>query len=65
MTSLFIHTNFTHLIGNMAFLYVSGNAIEDSLEAKALIATLLAGGILTFFPSIPFYGLKVTMNKQP
>lgn len=61
VTSLFIHANFTHLMGNMAFLYVFGNTVEDSLGAKALIATFLTGGILAFFLSIPFYGLKATM----
>lgn len=43
-TSMFLHANLLHLIGNMYFLYVFGDNVEDRLgKANYLIAYLLAG----------------------
>ena len=43
-TSMFIHGGFMHLAGNMAFLWVFGDNIEDRLgHVKYLVFYLLAG----------------------
>ncbi|HWC74336.1 MAG TPA: rhomboid family intramembrane serine protease [Gemmatimonadales bacterium] len=44
ITSMFIHGGWLHLIGNMLFLWVFGNNIEDAMgHAKYLIFYLLCG----------------------
>jgi membrane associated rhomboid family serine protease len=43
-TSMFLHANLLHLVGNMYFLYVFGDKVEDRLgRIKYLIAYLLSG----------------------
>ncbi len=45
-TSVFLHGGWMHLIGNMIFLWVFGNAINDRLGHAGYLAFYLAGGIL-------------------
>jgi membrane associated rhomboid family serine protease len=45
-TSMFLHANWAHLIGNMVFLWVFGNAVNDRLGHAGYLAFYLAGGIL-------------------
>ena len=33
ITGIFVHANWVHLIGNMIFLYVFGNILEDDVGA--------------------------------
>ncbi|MGH7128752.1 MAG: rhomboid family intramembrane serine protease, partial [Planctomycetaceae bacterium] len=45
-TSMFLHGSWLHLIGNMWFLWLFGNNIEDSMgHLRFLVFYLLAGGI--------------------
>jgi membrane associated rhomboid family serine protease len=44
LTSLFLHSGWMHLIGNMVFLWVFGDNIEDALgRGKFLLFYLLCG----------------------
>jgi hypothetical protein len=44
LTSMFMHGSWLHLIGNMVFLWVFGNNVEDALgKIRFLIFYLLAG----------------------
>ena len=45
-TSVFLHGGFMHLAGNMLFLWVFGNAINDKLGHAGYLAFYLAGGVL-------------------
>ncbi|MDT8435470.1 MAG: rhomboid family intramembrane serine protease [Gemmatimonadota bacterium] len=46
LTSMFLHGGWMHLIGNMWFLWVFGNNIEDSMgHARFLVFYLLCGGL--------------------
>ena len=54
-TSLFIHGNMAHLLGNITFLYVFGSAVEEELGASKMLAAFFTGGMLTFLLSTPFY----------
>lgn len=45
-TSVFMHAGWTHLIGNMIFLWVFGNAVNDRFGQAGYLAFYLAGGIL-------------------
>ena len=43
---IFLHANLMHLLGNMVFLWVFGNAINDKLGNAGYLAFYLAGGVL-------------------
>jgi len=45
VTSIFLHGGFMHLIGNMLYLWVFGDNIEDSMGHGRFIAFFLACGI--------------------
>jgi hypothetical protein len=45
-TSIFLHAGWMHLLGNMLFLWVFGNALNDRLGHVAYLAFYLAGGVL-------------------
>ncbi len=45
-TSMFMHANWMHLIGNMIFLWVFGNAVNDSFGHVGYLAFYLAGGVI-------------------
>ncbi len=46
ISSVFLHASFMHLAGNMMFLWVFGNAINDKFGHVGYLAFYLAGGIL-------------------
>ena len=45
-TSMFLHLDFQHLAGNMLFLWVFGNALNDRLGHVGYLLFYLAGGII-------------------
>lgn len=56
-TSMFIHENIVHLLGNMLYLYIFGDNVEDTLgHVNYLVFYLLSGIIASFahFFSNPF-----------
>ncbi len=55
LTGLFVHANPVHLFGNMVFLYVFGNSLEDEVGAFNTGLVFFSGGFLSFIISIPFY----------
>ena len=42
----FLHAGWMHLLGNMLFLHVFGNSVEDRLGKISYLAFYLAGGVL-------------------
>ena len=48
-TSLFLHGNLAHLMGNMLFLWVFGDNVEDSMGHLRFAVFFLACGILAAF----------------
>ncbi len=44
-TSMFLHVDLIHLIGNMLFLLVFGRTVETQLEVKNYLAFYLASGV--------------------
>jgi len=46
-TSMFLHGDFAHILGNMIFLWVFGNAVNDRFGHVAYAAFYLAGGVLS------------------
>lgn len=54
ITSMFVHGGFVHLAGNMLFLWVFGNNIEDRLGRVKYLLFYLATGLLATFTHIAF-----------
>jgi membrane associated rhomboid family serine protease len=46
VTSIFIHANWLHLLGNLAYLWVFGMPVEQRLGPFGLLAVFLLGGAL-------------------
>ncbi len=46
VVSLFLHANIVHLLGNMWFLWIFGNNVEEAFGRVAYVAMYLVGGIV-------------------
>lgn len=46
VTSMFLHADFLHLGGNMLYLWIFGNNVEDALGPARYALFYLAGGVL-------------------
>lgn len=51
-TSMFIHAGWLHLAGNMLFLWIFGNNIEDSMGRLRFIVFYLMCGLIASFAQI-------------
>ena len=49
VTSLFLHGNWAHLAGNMLFLWVFGDNVEDSMGHLRFIVFFVACGVMAAF----------------
>lgn len=45
LTSMFLHGSWLHIIGNMLFLWIFGNNVEDRLGSARFLLFYLVGGI--------------------
>jgi membrane associated rhomboid family serine protease len=45
-TSMFLHANWTHILGNMLFLWIFGNNVEDALGRVRFLVWYLAAGVV-------------------
>jgi membrane associated rhomboid family serine protease len=57
LTSMFLHGSLLHLGGNMLFLWIFGNNIEDSMNRLAFVVFYLLGGLAAL-------GLQVAMDPN-
>ena len=57
LTSMFLHGSLFHLAGNMLFLWVFGNNIEDSMNRLVFVVFYLLGGLAAL-------GLQVAMDPN-
>ena len=48
LVAMFLHGGWLHLIGNMLFLWVFGNNVEDRLGAIPYVVFYVAGGVAAF-----------------
>ena len=55
VTSLFLHADILHLAGNMLFLYIFGNTLEEEFGATKTLGVFFIGGVLSFLLSLLFY----------
>lgn len=61
ITALFIHNDALHLFGNLIFLYVFGNTLEDLIGSKKMLSAFFMGGVLSFLLSTYFYPPDIPM----
>ena len=61
VTSLFLHGDILHLAGNMLFLYIFGNTLEEEMGTAKAIGAFFIGGVLTFPLSLLFYDLATPL----
>ena len=61
VTSLFLHGDIMHLAGNMLFLYIFGNTIEEELGTSKTFGAFFIGGIVTFPLSLIFYDVTTSL----
>jgi len=54
-TGLFLHGDLVHLVGNMLFLYVFGNTLENELKTGKTLLAFFVGGILAYLLGFFFY----------
>lgn len=53
-TSMFLHGSWAHLLGNLLFLHVFGNNIEDAMgHARFMVFYLLCGAVGVFAQALP------------
>jgi len=52
VTSMFMHASWSHIIGNMIFLWAFGPEIEDAMNARRYAAFYMAGGIVSMLAQI-------------
>ena len=46
LTSMFLHGSWTHLLGNMLFLWIFGNNVEDVMGRLRFLVFYVAGGFV-------------------
>ncbi|HNW84848.1 MAG TPA: rhomboid family intramembrane serine protease [Candidatus Cryosericum sp.] len=46
LTSMFVHGSWSHILGNMLFLWIFGNNVEDHLGHARYLLFYLAGGVV-------------------
>jgi membrane associated rhomboid family serine protease len=52
LTSMFLHGSWMHLIGNMWFLWIFGNNVEDSMGARRYLVFYLVCGLVAAFAQV-------------
>ena len=70
ITSMFLHGGFVHLLGNMLYLYIFGDNIEDACGHDRFLAFYLLSGVLasladaylTADPTIPSIGASEAIS---
>jgi rhomboid family protein len=53
-TSMFMHGGFLHIIGNMLFLWIFGNNVEDSMGRPRFVVYYLLGGLAALAGQVVF-----------
>ena len=52
LTSMFMHASWSHILGNMVFLWAFGPEIEDAMNPWRYAAFYLAGGVVAMLAQI-------------
>jgi membrane associated rhomboid family serine protease len=61
-TGMFMHASWTHILGNMLFLWIFGNNVEDALGHVGFLIWYLAAGVVAMavqsFVTLDFAGVR-------
>ena len=52
LTAMFLHGSWSHIIGNMVFLWAFGPEIEDAMSPLRFLVFYLAGGLVATFAQV-------------
>ena len=52
LTAMFLHGSWSHIIGNMVFLWAFGPEIEDAMNPVRFLAFYLAGGLVAMLAQV-------------
>jgi rhomboid family protein len=52
LTALFMHASWSHILGNMVFLWAFGPEIEDAMNPGRYAAFYLAGGVVSMLAQV-------------
>ena len=52
LTAMFLHGSWSHIIGNMVFLWAFGPEIEDAMNPLRFLAFYLAGGLVAMLAQV-------------
>jgi len=63
-SSVFMHGNLLHLVGNMVFLWVFGNAVNDTLGHVGYLAFYLAGGVIAGVGYVVLSGVNPVLGAS-
>ncbi len=61
LTSMFLHGGFLHIIGNMFFLYIFGDNIEQTIGKRNYVIFYLLGGVVAAYTFAIFEGNSVCL----
>jgi membrane associated rhomboid family serine protease len=62
LTSMFLHGGWMHLIGNMLFLWIFGNNVEDAMgHMRFIVFYVLCGLVAVFAEALPNTGAEIPM----
>ncbi len=62
VTSMFVHGSWMHLIGNMLYLWIFGNNVEDAMgHARFIVFYLLCGVAAVFAQALPNPSSEIPM----
>ncbi len=64
-TYQFLHENWLHVLGNMLFLYIFGNNINDRMGHLGYIGFYLAGGVMAGVGYVAFDRLRSSAPAGP
>jgi membrane associated rhomboid family serine protease len=52
LTAMFLHGSWSHIIGNMVFLWAFGPEIEDAMHPRRFLVFYLAGGLVAMLAQV-------------
>jgi len=62
VTAMFLHGGWLHMLGNMLYLYIFGDNVEDTLGHGGYLAFYLACGVASFATQIVFQPASAVPN---
>ncbi len=62
VTAMFLHGGWMHVIGNMLYLYIFGDNVEDRLGRGRFLVFYLACGVLSFLVQVLFNARSMVPN---